>query len=68
MMHATTQVYPKSKPVVVHRGGSSVIVSLQEQLATPVLAGFLLDVRTLFNGLPRAPGDMLGGVQNNRGK
>lgn len=42
------QVYPKSRSVVVHRGSSSTLVSVEQTLTTPLLPGFTLAVSSLF--------------------
>jgi Uma2 family endonuclease len=42
------QVYPKSKAVVVHRGGTSVTVSAGGQLTTALLAGLSLNLEAVF--------------------
>lgn len=42
------QVYPKSKAVVVHRGGTGTTLSAGERLDTPLLPDFALDVNSLF--------------------
>ena len=48
------QVYPKSKSIVVHRAGTSVILLPEDRLATSLLPGFLLEIQTLFVELPFA--------------
>ncbi len=42
------QVYPKSKAVVVHRGGTSTTFTEDERIETPLLPGFALEAKTLF--------------------
>lgn len=42
------QVYPKSRSVVSHREGSSVILAADRTLETPLLPGFSIPVSLLF--------------------
>ena len=41
-------VYPKSRPVVVHRAGNSTILTGDQTLGTPLLEGFSIKVQSLF--------------------
>jgi len=41
-------VYPRSKSVVIHSGGSSATFTSDERITTPLLPGFSLEVRGLF--------------------
>jgi Uma2 family endonuclease len=42
------QVYPKSRSVVIHRGGASVILGVGERITTSLLPGFSLEIKALF--------------------
>jgi Uma2 family endonuclease len=42
------QVYPKSKSVVIYRGGTAAMLGPGEQITTPLLPGFSIAVQSLF--------------------
>jgi Uma2 family endonuclease len=42
------QVYPKSKSIMIHRGGMSTTITTGDRIETPLLPGFALDLTTLF--------------------